>query len=235
MDYALKNGIKHILFYISSREARNLTDNEKNEELVKDDKIIIHHISEKKVYWKETHDSDWLLKDINTSVNKNQSRENSTKMKAAYKTKAENGWWPYRHTPLGYYHVKDKNEYGVPIKGTAKLTPGPNKEDINQVIREFELRVEGYSYVKIREIILAECLVPIKRIKNYSKRGIEGRLKNPLYWGYFYLYENPKQYSGKHEIIIPPHILKEVKNINESRNYFRLTRPIYRFINSSIV
>ncbi|MDZ4660427.1 MAG: hypothetical protein SGJ18_02285 [Pseudomonadota bacterium] len=46
MQFALAQGIKHILFYIGSREARNLTDNEKNERLIKEDKIIIHYVSE---------------------------------------------------------------------------------------------------------------------------------------------------------------------------------------------
>jgi len=74
MNLALSQGTKHILFYLGSREARNLTDNEVNERLVLDDKIIIHHVSENKVYWKGSPDSEFLARDIMTAVNKNYSR-----------------------------------------------------------------------------------------------------------------------------------------------------------------
>ncbi len=55
-------------------------------------------------------------------------------------TKAEQGWFPYRHTPLGYVHQKDKDAYGKPIKGTAKIVRDPNPKNVEQVNREFELR-----------------------------------------------------------------------------------------------
>src|SRR5271168_2499285 len=53
---ALKENIRHILFFWSSREARNLTDIEENDELIRSGKVIIHHVSEGKVYWKDTPD-----------------------------------------------------------------------------------------------------------------------------------------------------------------------------------
>jgi DNA invertase Pin-like site-specific DNA recombinase len=133
LNHALQNGIRHVLFYISNREARNLTDNEKNEELIREDRIVIHHVKEGKVFHKDSPDSEFLMRDINASINKHYSRENSTKMKAAYKTKAESGWWPYRHTPLGYVHQKDKDQYGNGIKGTAKVVPDLNRKNVEQV------------------------------------------------------------------------------------------------------
>src|SRR5688500_2350454 len=38
-DWALKEGVRHILFYMMDRESRNLTDNEENENLVRRDQF----------------------------------------------------------------------------------------------------------------------------------------------------------------------------------------------------
>ena len=217
MLFAQAQGIKHILFYIGSREARNLTDNEDNERLIKEDKLIIHHVSDNKVYWKGSPDSDFLNRDLIAAVNKHQSRENGTKMKASYRTKAEAGWFPYRHTPLGYIHTKDKDAIGNPIKGTAKVSPHPDPAIVQLVQAEFHLRSQGYSYEAIRAKNLSDGIVPDKKAKTYSHHAIEGRLKNPLYWGYFFLTGDEKRYEGKHSLIIDPKILKAVKAINEGR------------------
>jgi DNA invertase Pin-like site-specific DNA recombinase len=217
MTLAQEKGIKHILFYIGSREARNLTDNERNERLIKEGKIIIHHVSDGKVYWKGSPDSDFLARDLIVAVNKNYSRENGTKMKAAYKTKAENGWWPYRHTVMGYVHHKDKDKYGNAIKGTAKIAIDPDVRLVQLVQREFELRADNLSYDEIRKKNIEADIIPLEIVKKYSRKGIEARLKNPFYWGHFYLYENSRKYQGKHELIIPSRVLKAVEAINNGQ------------------
>ena len=217
MKQALSQGIKHVLFYIGSREARNLTDNETNERLIKEDKLIIHHVSDGKVYWKGSSDSDFLSRDLLVAVNKNSSRENGTKMKAAYKTKAENGCWPYRHTPMGYLHSKDKDKYGNPIKGTAKLIINPDPRFVKLVQREFELRAQEYSIDQIRKKTLEEKLVPAERSKTYSLRGIDNRLRHPLYRGYFFLTGSPVKYPGKHALFIPEKIHRAVDAVNNGR------------------
>lgn len=214
MQFALAQGIKHILFYIGSREARNLTDNEKNERLIKEDKIIIHYVSENKVFDKDSPDSEFLARDILTAVNKNYSRENGTRVRNSYRTKAESGWWPYRHTVLGYIHHKEKDKYGNAIKGTAKIIQNPDSRIVRLVQREFELRTQGYSYDDIREKNLKEGYVPKDLDGKYSRHGIEERLKNSFYWGFFYLKDDPTKYRGKHELIIPSHVLKAVEAIN---------------------
>lgn len=214
MQFALAQGIKHILFYIGSREARNLTDNERNERLIKEDKIIIHYVSENKVFDKDSPDSEFLARDILTAVNKNYSRENGTRVRNSYRTKAESGWWPYRHTVLGYIHHKEKDKYGNAIKGTAKIIPNPDSRIVRLVQREFELRTQGFSYDDIREKNLKEGYVPKNLDGKYSRHGIEERLKNSFYWGFFYLKDDPTKYRGKHELIIPSHFLKAVDAIN---------------------
>lgn len=81
-------------------------------------------------------------------------------MKASYRTKAENGWLPYWHTPLGYIHFKEKDAYGNSIKGTARLIRDPDEKNVRLVQREFELRANGYSYDQIREKVVKEGIVP---------------------------------------------------------------------------
>lgn len=215
MKFALSQGIKHILFYIGSREARNLTDNEINERLIKNDKIIVHHVSESKVFSKDSPDSDFLLRDIQTAVNKNSSRENGTRVKNSFRTKAEMGWFPYRHTPLGYTHHKDRDRFGNSIKGTATIITDPDTANVKLVQREFELRSQGLSYDLIRQSNLDAGLVPKDHIRTYHRSSIEKRLKNSFYWGTFQLTGEPEVYKGIHERIIPDDVLRKVKAIND--------------------
>ena len=90
--------------------------------------------------------------------------------------------------------------------------------------REFELRAQGYSYEEILTKNRSEGFVPESLGGKYSKRGIEERLKNPLYWGYFYLFEDETRYPGKHELFIDAKILKAVEDINNGRT--RKRKPI---------
>jgi site-specific DNA recombinase len=221
---ALKENIRHVLFFWSSREARNLTDIEENDELIRAGKVIIHHVSEGKVYWKKTPDSDFTYRELNAVINKSESRSKSTMLKAALRTKALSGWWPYRHTPLGYIHSKNRDRYGNAIKGTATIAIDPDAAVVRLVQREFELRAQGTSYDEIRsQNLAAPDLVPVDMRKTYSRHGIEDRLKNPFYWGYFYLKGDSTRYEGRHEKIIPEKILKAVALVNEGNGSKRKT------------
>jgi hypothetical protein len=221
---ALKENIRHVLFFWSSREARNLTDIEENDELIRAGKIVIHHVSEGKVYWKETPDSDFTYRELNAVINKSESRSKSTMLKASLRTKALAGWWPYRHTPLGYMHSKSRDRYGNAIKGTAKIAIDPDAEVVKLVQREFELRAQGVSYDEIRSQNLADKIVPMELRKTYSRHGIEERLKNCFYWGYFYLTgDATTRYEGQHEKIIPERTLKAVASVNATNGCKRKT------------
>ncbi|RYE33303.1 MAG: hypothetical protein EOP48_30805, partial [Sphingobacteriales bacterium] len=63
--HALKKNIRHVLFYMSDREARNMTDIEASNKLILLGKIIVHHVQERKVYWKNSSTSDFLMRNIN--------------------------------------------------------------------------------------------------------------------------------------------------------------------------
>ena len=215
MEAGRKLGAKHILFYNASRESRNPDDLSINSQLIKQNKIIVHHVADAKVYWKGSLDADLLLRGLTGVINENYSRENGTRVKNACRTKAENGWFPYRHTPLGYMHHKDRDKQGNPIKGTAIVVPDPDTSKVRLVQREFELRAQGHSYDVIRQSNLDAGIVPEDLAKTYNRATIEKRLKNQFYWGTFQLTGDPEIFKGKHELIIPAKNLKAVKAINE--------------------
>lgn len=220
MNFALSEGIKHVIFLVQSRESRNAVDSETNEQLVRDGKIILHYASDNRVFTKDTPDSEWLGRDLQAVINKSSSRENSTRVKAAYLTKLEDGHWPYRHTPLGYLHFKERDKFGNPLKGTSVLIVDPDARRVALVKREFELRAEGNSYDEIRRKVLAENLVPNEMRSTYNRSTIEKRMKNPLYRGIMHYLGSVEDerirptYVGKHPLIIPKEILDRVDAVN---------------------
>jgi site-specific DNA recombinase len=225
LDRVLNENVRHIVFYHSSRETRNMTDHERHEDLAKAGEIILHHVVDNKVYWSGTPASEWTAKAFHVVIDKGESADKSERYKASYLTKARNGWWPYRHTPLGYIHKSDLDKYGSPIRGTAKLTPVTNQKEIQQVKREFYLRSKGHSYDQIAEQMFEEGWITGGRSKSGYRSTLTKRLQNPIYWGWFYLKDNPERFEGKHELIISKEILAAVQNVNEGR-YKAATRDV---------
>lgn len=195
-------------------QARNPNDLATNTALIRQDKIIVHHVADGKIYSKNSSDSDLLLRGITGVINENYSRENGTRVKNSFRTKAERGWFPYRHTPLGYTHHKEVDKSGYAIKGTATVIVDPNPANVLLVQREFELRAQGHSYDVIRQTNLEADIVPVDKIKTYHRSSIEKRLKNQFYWGTFQITGDSEVFKGKHELIIPAKTLKAVKAIN---------------------
>ena len=144
-EWALSNGIRHFLFYVSDREARNLTDSEKNERLVRQDKMVLHYVNENRVLWKGSPESDFTARDYQAVGAKDFSRRLSTKVIDAMEKKAENGWYPGNHPPLGYICQKQKDRNGRELKRGAIIVPDPNPRKVAQVVREYKLRAEGFS------------------------------------------------------------------------------------------
>ena len=93
-SFALKNGIRHLLFYMHDRETRNLTDNEKNEELVLNNQIVLHYVKDRKVIHSESPDGDFFQRDMMALMNKHFIRNLRTKSMDGTKKKAEEGWFP---------------------------------------------------------------------------------------------------------------------------------------------
>jgi hypothetical protein len=210
LDYASTEGVRHLLFYMQDRESRNLRDLEDNEDLVKQGKIVLHYVRDRKVLDKDTPESDFFNRDIQGAMNKQYSRVLASKVKDAQKLKAENGWFPGGRLPLGYVHIRPKDENGKEIKrAPTTVIPDPDFSMLRLVRREFELKAQGLSLDIIRETILKDNLVPPSLIKHYGRTEIDGRLHNKFYWGGFNW--DGVEYVGKHDLVIPRAHLDAVK------------------------
>lgn len=208
--FALKNGIRHLLFYMTDRETRNLTDNEKNEDLVREDRIVLHYVKDRKVIHKNSTDGDFFQRDMMAMMNKHFIRNLRTKSMDGTKKKAEEGWFPSNHLPLGYAHTLSRDHNGKPTKRGKYIAPDSDERAIRQVQREFELRgIEGKTLEQIRQQIVAEGFIPPERVSQYRINTIQKRLTNQFYSGKFEW--QGEVYQGQHELIIQPKLFQRVQ------------------------
>lgn len=221
LKWALKNKVRHVLFYIFDRETRNLTDNESNEKLVKSGAIVLHYVKEKRIYHASSSDSDFFLRDVQAVTNKQFVRQLRTKVMDAMRTKAESGWFPGNKPPLGYMITRLKDSSGKEMKRGSIISPDSNKQNVILVRREFELRASGFSAEQIRAQIIKEGLIPLSAVPKYHRGSIERRLRNRFYYGEFEW--QGVNYTGKHEKIIPSHVLDQVERSFAGKAYQRRT------------
>jgi len=221
LKQAFKKNIHHVLFHKTDRESRNLTDNEANETLVRQGKIVIHYVAEDKRLYKNSPDSDFLMRDYHAVQNKHYSRDLSTKVRKSAQMKAESGWWPGCRPPEGYLHQKLKSEKGFEKRRGTIIVIDSNTQNVKRIQREFELRAEHPTptYIQIRNRIIAEGLVPKEQIKNYYPGNIQRRLENIFYDGRFTW--NGIEYKGKHERIISESLFWKVQATFGKKNPFR--------------
>lgn len=201
IEWAIKNKIRHIVFYISDREGRNFTDIEANQRLIKKDLIACHYVKENKCLWSGSSHLDFMMREFQAFQDKQVSQVTSTKVIDAQRRKAEDGWFPLNHVPLGYMHKYLTDENGRERKRGTIIVKDQDQRVVRQVIREFELCAQGYSVAAIRRQIIDEGYIEPSRIHLYSKQGVEKRLKNKFYWGTFEY--RGVEYKGRHELIIP--------------------------------
>jgi DNA invertase Pin-like site-specific DNA recombinase len=222
---ALDQGILHFVYYMQDRESRNLTDIEANEKRIRSGQIVVHYARDRKVLDKDSPDSEFFVRDINAAAAKQFSRNLSVKVKDAMRQKAEEGWFPANHVPLGYLHRRVRDESGREVKGRTKIEIDTNSANINLVRREFELRAEGMGYEEIRRTILAEGLLAGTKVKQYYMSGIERRLNNKFYRGYFDW--DGIEYHGKHPLIIPQDVVNIVQSGKIKRGWNRKERGVF--------
>jgi DNA invertase Pin-like site-specific DNA recombinase len=202
LDFILSEGVRHILFYMQDREARNLQDLEDNENLIKNDQIVIHYVHDRRVLDKNSPESEFFSRDVHGVMNKNLSRVISAKVKDSMRYRAQMGWFPGGLVPLGYTYVRPKGADGREIRrAPATIEVDPNETHVRLVRREFELKAQGYSLDKIRESNIASGLVPNYMLPTYHRTSIDVRLHNRFYLGKF-MWEGV-EYEGKHPLIIP--------------------------------
>ena len=222
IEWALQNGIRHLVFYMFDREARNLTDNEDNEKLVKRDRIVLHYVREGKVLHKNSADSDFMMRDFHAIQNKQYSRNLSAKVGDSMRRKAEDGWYPSNKPPLGYLPVATLSEDGRGRRRSKIVGLDPNPKVRQQVLREFELRAEGNSFEEIRRKIIEEGFIRKDRVRNYHATVVESRLKNLFYRGRFSW--GGKEYQGRHELFVPKSLIDQVDLTLFKRGF--KTKPI---------
>ncbi len=100
IKYALDKKIPDVIFYMFDRETRNLRDNERNEDLVRQGLLRLHYARDNKIIDKEASDTDFFARDMNAMVSKQFIRNLRTKVVDAQKHKA------LRHHPKFHYHCR---------------------------------------------------------------------------------------------------------------------------------
>ncbi len=176
---AKAKGIKHLVFNVFDRIARNFTDAEMLEEMIRDDEATLHVAASGTVLHARSPDSDFFLFDISIAQAKQDNRTRRTNTIGGMEQRCRNGWHPSR-VPWFYWQQPVLDEDGRP-KRRGSTVEGPSEEGRRLVRREMELHLRGFSLDRIREICIAEGLVPNKYRLTYSRSMIDRHLKCEFY------------------------------------------------------
>ena len=176
---ARREKIKHLVFYVWDRIARNFTDAEILEELIRDGDVVLHIASGGNVLHADTDDAAFFLFDICIAQAKQENRGRRRKTIDGMEQRCRNGWYPSR-PPWFYEQVPMLDENGRPKKRGSTIV-GPTAEGRRLVRREMDLHLAGHSLDRIRSICLAENLVPAKLVPTYHRTSVEKHLKQDFY------------------------------------------------------
>ena len=190
------------VFYKQDREARNVTDVESMFDRIEAGKLELHYALSRQVLDKNSTANDFMFRTIVGAVDAQYSRELKKKIQVGTQAKAESGWYPGNHAPLGYVHQKSLNCAGVERRRGSVIVRHPDARKVQQVQREFALRAIGYTYEDIRKTIIDEGFIPLDAVDRYRACTIEKRIKNPFYGGTFVW--DGVEYPGNHELIVDP-------------------------------
>jgi DNA invertase Pin-like site-specific DNA recombinase len=211
LETARRERIRHAIFYVWDRIARNSTDAEILEEHVRAGEIVLHVASGGTVLHANSDDSEFFLFDINIANAKQENRGRRRKTLDGMMQRCRNGWYPSR-PPTFYWQEAIKGEDGR-LKRRGAVVAGPS--DVGRVLlkRQAQLRINGSSLELIRQTCLNEGLVPSKLIPRYRTSLIERMLKNPFYAAIPSPHDGYKSqfiwrgvwYEGKHEPVYTAH------------------------------
>jgi len=179
VDEARKQNIKHLIFYVWDRVARNFTDAEIMEEMVREDEVVLHIASGGAVLHAGSDDSDFFMLDINIAQAKQDNRLRRRKTIDGMEQRCRNGWHPSR-VPWFYWQQPLLDEDGRP-KRRGSTVEGPTEEGRRLVRREMDLHLHGYSLDRIRERCIEEGLVPAKYLPRYHRSSVDSHLKCEFY------------------------------------------------------
>ncbi len=182
------------------------------ERLVDSGRIEVHFFKMGKVLTRTSDPSEFLVDDVMTSVNQYQARRIGREAIKGMIEKAKQGWLPGR-PPLGYVNEKvattgkrsgrDGNE--------SIIVPDHDARNVKLVQRIFELRAEGHSFREVGRLCVKEGIVPSELVGKLRPGFIAGLIENPFYEGRFKF--NGVIYEGKHERIIPPHVIERIREL----------------------
>lgn len=226
-SWADKNKIRHRVFYMSDREARNMTDIERSEKRILKDEIVIHHALDRKIYWKNTPAADFFMREMQGANNKHFVRMIRTKVNFAQKSKAESGWFPGNKPTLGYMTQALIGSDGRELKRGKIVVPDSDIRKVRQVQREFELRGnEKMTLEQIAEQLAAEGFIGFSEVKGYVST-LDRRLRNKFYGGTFNWPKDGPEYKGNHELIIKPGLFKLVQQTFNKGGLYQKKRGVF--------
>lgn len=179
IDKAVREGIRHVLFYAWDRMARNSTDAQMLEDMACDGDIVLHVVSERRVLHSGADDSEFFTFDINIAQAKQDNRNRKRKTIDGMEQRCRNGWYP-GVPPQFYWQEPVLDDHGR-RKRRGSTVEGPSEEGRHLVRREMELRLAGHSLDSIRATCASEGIVPLSLIRTYSRSIIDRHLKQPFY------------------------------------------------------
>ena len=175
---ARSENIRHIVFYMWDRVARNSTDTEFLEDLIREGEIVLHIASGGNVLHANSDDSDFFMLDINIAQAKQENRTRRRKTIDGMEQRCRNGWYPSK-VPSFYWNEPVTDDGRILKRGS--IVRGPTEEGRRLVRREMELHLQGFSLDCIRERCLSEGLVPAKQIASYHRSSVDHHLKQEFY------------------------------------------------------
>lgn len=196
---------------------RNHSNKAQLQVFVETGKIEIHLYKERKTITKDSPPSDFLVDDMMTSVNAFTSRNIGRETKKGLLGKAREGWFP-GIAPFGYKNVHPQNRDD---KNRRRGIIEPQPWGPVLVKRMYELRNQGHSLDRLREIVMEEGLVPAGRCATFHKSTVEKMLKSPFYMGEFNF--AGERHQGKHDPMVSTALWRSVQETFRSK-----TTPNYR-------
>ena len=194
-----------ILVEKTDRIYRNLKDYTTLDELVRERDTRIHLVKENEVLGREASSHTKFIHGIKVLMAKNYVDNLSEEVTKGQMKKAESGQYP-SIPPVGYRWDRQK-------RSLAHV-----EEEAAHVRRAFKRYATGlYSLEKVAELGRDDGFATRKGAK-ISKHGIEGIIKNPIYYGDFYW--RGRLYKGAFEGIVSRELWEEA-----NRQLRRTARP----------
>ncbi len=198
----LAENIGHVVFWVSDRLGRNLTDFERFEREVRAGTFVLHFARDRRIFDQSTSGDNWLLIDVTASVAKHESRIREWRALEANERKANDGDYPGK-APFAFVNMRATGEDGqVRRRGGGWVEPADWATPL--IPRIFQLVSEGVSFRLVCQRVLEEGLVPEHKVKFFTRPGAPGRVQR-IVRDVFYRGEfdwGGKRYSGNHQALV---------------------------------